>query len=184
MSERPQVVYDPEELARDIFIDVYALEEELNDHPKRLNKWSVRLVDAMDDRDWKKRLLDREEALLDVDIRENPSKYGISKFSEAAVKKTILLQDSYQEAEEEYYKALKLYRLLEAAVRSVDARKRMILGEVDLWIKEYYADMRVAKDVSEAMDGAKSRSQREALSNVPRLQERVRRARQLDASED
>ena len=184
MEEQVDIIYDPEELAKDLFIDVFALEDELNDHPRRLSKWSVRMVEAMGDRDWKKRLLDREEAILDTEIRENPNKFGVKKFAETAVKKTILLQESYQEAETDYYKALKLYRLLEAAVKAIEARKRMILGEVDLWIKEYYSDLRVRSDVSEAMDGAKSRTQRDALSDVPRLQERVRRAKKVEASEE
>lgn len=107
-------------------------------------------------------------AEMDAKIRDRPEKYGILKVTEAAVRAAILVADKYQAAVKAHLEAKYNVDILQAAVTTLDHRKRALENLVDLQGRNYFATP-IAKSHSaataEAMTDAQKRRARKAQEN-------------------
>jgi len=105
-----------------------------------------------------KESMENLRAKLDIDIRTNPEEFGLSgKVTENSISNTIVNNESFREAKEDYLDALEISGSLDSLLRTVEQRKSMLRDLVQLYIFQYYSSEnakpisnRDVKDVDEA----------------------------------
>lgn len=129
----------------DVFaIDKDRLDEEWVNQPLLYYKYAMKLADAREDFERAKARKDVVEAELDAAIRRDPPAFGLEKITEDALKKAIIRQRRYTEAQEELIKARHSMDVLEVKVNTLDHKKRGLEKLVDLWAREYFSEPRAS----------------------------------------
>jgi hypothetical protein len=156
-----------------IKIDKYSLDLEFEKHPMLYHEFAMDMVGAEDEKDQAKDKLELLRAQLDVQIRDNPKKFGLEKITEAAISSTILQTNEYKEAQEYYNNTVSNLRILKIAVESLNQKKVALENLVKLYLGEYYskeapreikenAAERVADFIHEDLNKPSSRLRRNA----------------------
>lgn len=83
-------------------------------------------------------------------IRNDPEKYGVGKITEAAVDAAITLDEEVQAIDEKVTAARIDLQLLEAAVKTMDSKKKMLELLVTLHGQQYFAGPSVPRDLVSA----------------------------------
>jgi len=122
-----------------IKIDKYSLDLEFEKHPMLYHEFAMDMVGAEDEKDQAKDKLELLRAQLDVQIRDNPKKFGLEKITEAAISSTILQTNEYKEAQEYYNNTVGNLRILRIAVESLNQKKVALENLVKLYLGEYYS---------------------------------------------
>ena len=161
---------------KDLKIDKYDLDNELNDHSRRFVKWSDKLAEAEYYRDKAERKLDAAKAQADYEIREDPKKYGWTEeraITDPFIKASIFRHLAYKRAARDLSKSKLTVKRLMGAVRAFEHRK-MAIGEMcRLWAKQYYSRPYVSKDTREIRKEVQDKvgeTQEEQLAKSDRLQ--------------
>ena len=149
-------------------IDPLRLEEEWQQHPSQYGYWAEEAVDAQDAMDRAKASFDRVSSTLDNDLRTNPDDYGIKKATEGEVKTALVRQPEYIAAQDAYLKAKKEYNKAQAALASLEHRKRALSMLVELFVKDYYSDMQKHGGPHIGGDDEKRNVRRRALEREER----------------
>lgn len=159
-------------LKEDLKIDKYSLDEEWLKQPSLYLEWAEQVVEAQSNRDRKKEQLDVVKAELDIDIRSNPEKYGISKITEGAIQNIILTEGSCRDANDNYLKSVETVRMLEIARESLEHKKKALESLTQLYLNGYYLTdgVGIKGDVKQFIDNSKQIKMRENLNNSDRLQ--------------
>lgn len=143
-------------------IDKNLLDDEWIGQPKRYFKWAVQLEDAREDLDNAKAEFELVKADVDLAIRSDPGKYSLpEKITEKMVTAAMLTQLEYQDSQEAFYTAKHRVGILQAAVTSLDHRKKALEKLVDLHGQKYFASPRASEDSRESMEKVEKRSARE-----------------------
>ena len=156
-------------------IDKNLLDDEWLGQPKLYFRWAVQLEDAKEDLDEAKRTLDvektefeRAKASIDLDIRKKPDEYKLPKVTDKSILAVMLLQSEYQDAQEEFFVVQKevdvakhRVGILQAAVTSLDHRKKALEKLVDLHGQKYFASPRASEGSKEAIEKVEKRSARQ-----------------------
>lgn len=129
--------------------DKFRLDEELVRQPKLFRSEAVELAKARRDYAVAKSYLDLVEAELGKKIRERPLEYKVEKVTEEGVKTTVKLQKSYQAALQQVINAKYRQDLLEGTVEALRQRKGAVEKLVDLFLADYFAEVRTPKGKSE-----------------------------------
>lgn len=133
----------------DMRINQDALDVEWLNQPGLMHKYTShsammkRLVDETKER------LETQKALLDVEIRTDPSSHGLGKITEGAIQSTILLDMRYQQASQAYIDAKFEYDMSVAAVRAMDQRKTALEELGRLLNLSYFAGPQIPRDLSQ-----------------------------------
>lgn len=122
-------------------IDPLRLEEEWQQHPSQFGHWAEKAVDAQDMMDRAKAAFEKVSSTLDSELRNNPDDYGIKKATEAEVRTALVRQPEYIKSQDAYLAAKKEYNRTQAALASLEHRKRALSMLVELFVKDYYSDM-------------------------------------------
>lgn len=155
-------------------IDEYRLDEEWRGQAELYHYWAVMYADAMLDVDntkaalaLAKESLEFGKAESDREIRSDPVAFGIEKLSEARVAHCVLLHpicraafDALAGARDDLNKAQHVANILEAAVKSLDHRKKALEKLVDLQGRDYYAEPRASAESREAVEEMEKRASR------------------------
>lgn len=153
---------EPEEEEEDydfIHIDEMNLDREWINHPGLYFKWARKLADARMEADELKARIEVVAAELDKDIRESPSLYEVEKVTEAAVKSAVIAQETYQKAVRRFGKAKHKVDIYQAAVNTLDHRKRALENLVDLHSQNYFSSPRAKQEIDkDRLDKAKERA--------------------------
>ena len=123
----------------DFKINPNKLDQEWIRQPALIEK---HLIDAADKRlalDEAKNRLAVIEANLDQAIRDDPIRYQLSKITEGAVAKAIILQDEYQAALKEQQTAKHDYDIAWAACTALDHKKKGLEDLVKLHGQQYFS---------------------------------------------
>ena len=132
---------------KDFFsLDKYKLDEEWEEQPRLYFQHALMLADAR----YKWELAKSNRAVvaaeIDVDIRRDPSKYGMKTASpKEAVENIVLLQKQYREADSNVIKAKHEVDIIQAAVEALEHRKKALEKEVDLFLSNYWSEPRGSK---------------------------------------
>ena len=133
---------------QDISIDCDALDVEWVKQPDLMRRYADHAAVTKKEVDESKERLDVVRARLDREVRSNPGKYGLDKLTESVVQSTILLQDEYQEASQEYIDAKYEYDIATSAVRAVDQKKTALENLVRLLAASYFAGPQTPRNLS------------------------------------
>ena len=149
----------------------YELDTEWDLQPELYLKWSDAWADACLDRDELKETLDLVKATLDLEIREDPSEFGIDagkKLTESAISSIILMQDKYKAASERYMKAVNQANKMLGAKIAMDHRKKALENETVLWVGGFYSSPKIPSEAREESEKTTAEAIRESLSSSGR----------------
>lgn len=127
-------------------INLHRLHEEWDRQAPFYRKIARELAEAKLDLNEAKLGLKVTKARLELWVREDPSRYGLSKVTESSVEATVIVQDEYQEAERGVNKAQHLVDLLAADTEAANQRKSALQDAVKLRLADYFADPTVGAD--------------------------------------
>lgn len=163
------------EYEEELQIDMYALETEWVDQPRRFFKYAEALAEAKHDLDKAKEALEVKKANLDQAIRQAPESYGLGgKVTEAGIGNAIILDETYGKLRNRVHEASHLVELLGAAVRAFDQRKCALENLVRLHGQQYFS----APEVTEV-----SQETRESIKTAERDDLRKRQRRRMNPGE-
>jgi len=127
------------EVRSDFAVDKEALDTEWEGQPDRFHGYAVQLADAKLAHEQAKNLLEVTRAELDRDIRSEPDQFEVEKITEEVVKNTILLQKKYRKQQDVVNAAKHTVDVLQAAVTSLDHRKKALENLAYLHGQQYYS---------------------------------------------
>ena len=133
---------------KDMQIDETALDVEWLEQPSLMMRYCGIAARLRAEADTAKENLDLVKAELDCDIRANSSHYGLEKLTETLISNTILLQKRFQEAMEILGEARLEDAMGQAAVRSLELRKKALENLVILHGQQYFAGPSIPRDIS------------------------------------
>lgn len=107
----------------DLEIDISSLEKEWVKQASNYYKWYELYAESQSKKSKAKITLEKIEANIDLDVRENPKKYKLDKITEAAVRNVIINSPGYVEANLRYIELIKNNDLLHAVVRALEHKK-------------------------------------------------------------
>lgn len=152
------------EYTEKLFIDRDRLDREFLQQPAIYMEYAQQAAEADDERDAAKRRVEVVRAEVDQEIRERAAVAG-EKITEAVVAARVLLDPRTEKAEAQLRKATLDAKVLGAAVRAFEQRKKSLEKLADLWCQGYYSTP------EENRGGKETRKQTE------KLQERMNKER-------
>lgn len=141
-------------------IDENELDAEWLGQPKLRFSYSLKLAEAQHAFDEAKANLKLVEAEVEMDARESPEDYNLTKVTDASVKAAVLTSDRYKKAQKGLNDAQYRVNILWAAVNSIDDRRKALEKLVDLWQGSYFGEPRASASAREVVDEMKKRSTR------------------------
>lgn len=121
-------------------IDLLHLERELAEQPTQVEFWATEAANAQLEMDRAKDALAVCEADLALAMRSDPSKFGIAKLTEDAIKANVAASPVRETAAEAYYRARHTYAIAQGAVNALEHRKRALSNLVDLYLGQYFSN--------------------------------------------
>jgi len=126
-------------------LDSDRLDEQWLEQPRLYHKYARKLANAKQTLEECKARLELVKAELGREIRLNPLGFGLEKITEAVVANTIIIQQGYKDAQEEYIAGKHRVDVVQAVVTTLDHRKRALESLVTLHGQDYFSTPR-AKD--------------------------------------
>jgi len=126
-------------------MDEHNLDEMWLNQPRLYHKYAKKLANAKQHLEEEKAELELCKAELDRDIRSEPGQFNLEKITENVVSSTIIIQDKYQQRQAEVIDLKHQVDILQAAVTTLDHRKRALENLVSLHGQDYFSSPR-AKD--------------------------------------
>lgn len=131
-------------------IQEMSLDEEWKQQARYYLKYSETLAEAIQERDGKKRELDKERATLDEDIRGNWDTYGFpARPTEAAISNCILKQTAYEERLKVLDEGNYIVNVMRGVVYAFDQKKTALEWMSKLFLNNYYAEPNIPQRVRE-----------------------------------
>ncbi|MCK9570191.1 hypothetical protein M0R72_14700 [Candidatus Pacearchaeota archaeon] len=143
---------DRKEIESELHPDPNELDREWVNQPRLRFRYGARLAEARKLLSEAKADMELTTAELELTIRSDPSKFGLDKVTEAAIKATVLQQDEYTNAKKVTIQAQHDVDVLDAAVSAVDHRKKALEDLVALFLAGYFAKPRAPEGAKEKME--------------------------------
>lgn len=157
-------------------LDVAAIEQS-----ELFFEYSQKAVEARSDVDRAKLQLETIENDLNTDVRENPAKYHMAKTTEAAITAKVKTHNAYLDARKEFLKAQETHGIMDAAMRAMEHRKRMIEILTTLHGQQYFAGPKTPRNLEKAY----SKRMEERSERVNKIQKKnVRKRKKTRADEE
>ena len=133
-------------------IDANRLDAEWVSQAKRYHHYAEKLAECR--RAWEQAKAERDivAAEKDKEIRSHPGRFGLEKVTEPVVEKTILLSKGYQAANQAVIEAKYALDIVQAAVDTLDHKKKALENLVSLRLSDYYAEPRAPRGAGRAVD--------------------------------
>jgi len=152
----------------DVKINPDALDVEWLKQAELMKKYAIHAADTKKEMDEVKERLDITKARIEMNIRTEPEKYGLSKITEGAIQSTILLQDEYQNLAHEYTSAKYENDVAIAVVRAIDQKKTALENLVKLLAASYFASPQSPRDLSQEWLLERDRKEKNARVKIQR----------------
>lgn len=138
---------DSNQFQKDKEIDPNRLDLECVLQPDRFYRWAEASVEASTEVDRAKLHMDVVKAKLEMECRHKPTDFGLAKATEAGIDAAVKCHPKYLEANEEFIEARRESKLLDAAVNSMEQKKRMLEVLITLHGQQYFAGPSVPRDL-------------------------------------
>jgi hypothetical protein len=136
----------------DFQIDRYRLDDEWVKQPDLYRRYAEVLANAKRDYDEVKNQLSVTRAEVELAIRKDPSEYDLDKVTEGVIKAVVETVEAVIDAESIVVNARFNVNMIEAAVGSLDHRKRALSDLVSLHLSDYYSKPVAREGDREATD--------------------------------
>jgi hypothetical protein len=156
----------------DVNIDKFSLDNEWINQPKLFCQYAEEAVEASFERDKAKEQLDLVRAVLDGEIRNSPSTYGLEKVTESAISNVIIQTQKYKEANSYYLECVKKTKILDVARESFDHKKKSLEKLTDLFLAGYWSEPRINEEVKTKFTEESTGEAVSKLNENPRLRRR------------
>jgi len=160
----------------DLVIDQFSLDKEWRQQALLYAHWAEKAVDASFEYDKAKERLDVIRAELDMNIRKDPSAFGIDKITEGAVQSAIANNAIYQEANSKLLESKRDAKLLDVARESFEHRKRALEKLTDLFLAKYYSEPYVSEPAKKLVEGQAKDGAQNALKESMKGRKLLRRS--------
>lgn len=144
-------------------IDIGALDTEWLEQPKLYHKWAGKLAEARLREDEAKQRLELIKANLDKQIREDPDGFELLKITEASVAATILKQPEHKKAQKAVNQCRYITNMVQAAVSTLDHRRRALENLVMLHGRDYFSKPTVPEGEAENFKAAARRAAKQSM---------------------
>lgn len=144
---------------KDMYIDERSLDVECLEQASLMVKYSQKLAEARMERDLAKEALDLLRAEIDLNIRDDPEAFNLTKVTEAAITNRILQEEDYQDAQRTYNNANYEVNLLQGVVSAIEQRKSMLEKLVQLHGQQYFAGPAIPHNISEVRQQRKAEAE-------------------------
>jgi len=163
-----EMIYD------DLDVDKNNLDEEWMRQPRLYFNYSMKLADAIRERDKLKAKFDLRRSEIMEDIRVNPHSYDMGKLTDASILSKAITQSEYQDSLNQLNEAERAVNILQGAVWAAQHKKSSLEYLTRLFLANYYAeDVHVTdRQKEEFLEKQVSQATREGLQNNPRLRRR------------
>jgi hypothetical protein len=138
---------DGNQFQRDKEIDPNQLDVECVRQSDRLHHWAEQAVEAGYRMDRAKLKLEVTKARLEIQCRRKPADFGLAEAREKGIEAAVIAHEEYQDAYKAWLDARKEAKLLDAAVNSMESKRRMLEGLIKLHGQQYFAGPNVPKDL-------------------------------------
>ena len=152
-----------DEMEKWLKIDRENLDEEVMRQPELFYRVSAELASAISDRDGAKDLMNRTEARIKEDIREEWRKEE-KKFTVTEVDDAASRHPKFKSRQEEYRAASQRVELVSAMKEAFQQRSYMLRELSSLWVNNYFQDSSTKSGDTKKVEDAKYRDRREKLS--------------------
>ncbi len=142
-------------------VDIEQLDKEWVEQPTRFHKAAKKVADARHELAKAKAALEIIEAEVALDIRNNPTTFGLKKPTETAVKNMVVVDKRTQTAVKTLNKAKHKVDVFEARVSALEHKKRALENLVSLHQSDYFSAPRargVTSEVREEVDRKKKKA--------------------------
>lgn len=139
-------------------LDKHQLDEEWINQPELYYVHSTNLTEAKRDYELSKSKLELVSAEIKMDIRKNPSNYGLDKVTEDAIKTALVLSNEYKEQDKATIESKYKVDSLQAIVDALDHRKKALENLVHLFGMNYFSTPKAKEVDRDRMDIVESRS--------------------------
>jgi len=156
-------------------IDKFHLDREWEEQPIKFWEMAESFVEAQAIRDLAREKRDVVAAEVEQRIRTDPSRFGIDKPTESAIKVQVILHPDMKTMEEEYLQAVADSKLLEVAIQALEHRKRALENLTQLFLAGYYCRPYVPQQAKEQSEQAYHSKQVQGLESNARLRKRRKR---------
>ena len=130
-------------------INKYRLDEEWAKQPSMMRYYGELLAKAKHRQRVAEAAFKVREAELDLKIRKDCTKYGLTKITEGAVKSVLTAKMLKSRQHEELLKTKLKVAMLQVAVDTLEHRKKALEDEVALHLSGYFAEPRKPKNVDQ-----------------------------------
>lgn len=134
------IPHEPIETDAEFFeLDRNNLDIEWEKQPKLYHRFAYKLANARQTLEEAKARMELVEASLGLDMRNNPEKYDLPKTADKTIEAAVLVHPKYQRAKKGWIEAKHRVDLLDAAVKTLDHRKKALENEVSLFLADYFS---------------------------------------------
>lgn len=147
-----------EKYAKELTIDLNALDTESIEQPARFMEYALLAIDAEDERDRTKRKREVVYAEVEERIRATAAANG-EKTTEAAIKAKVTMDEDIETVENELLVSIKRAKVLNAAVSAFEQRKKSLEQVCNLYGLGYFSQPRSTGVTNAKSDYAKSKLQ-------------------------
>lgn len=123
-------------------IDKHRLDDEWFSHPRKFHQVAMQAAESRSAFEKAKANKELVAATLSIQIRKNPDKFGLEKVTDSAIEKMVVMNEEYQNANDELLDAKKQMDEDEVAVQTMDHRKKALEKSVDLFLSDYWSTPR------------------------------------------
>lgn len=131
----------------DVKIDPDALDIEWLNQAELMHKYTRHAANMKKEMDEAKERLEIGKAQIEMEVRSDPSAYGLAKPTEAGIQSTILMQEKYHILSHLYNEAKFEYEISLAGVRAIDQKKTALENLVKLLAASYFAGPKSPRDL-------------------------------------
>ena len=129
-------------------MDLNCLDEMWLEQPRLYHRYAKKLATAKQKLEEDKAELELCKAELDRDIRSNPANFNLEKITENVVSNTIITQERYRSLQAQLLDTKHEVDVLQAAVTTLDHRKRALENLVSLHGQDYFSTPRPKDNTS------------------------------------
>jgi len=141
-----------------IEIDRYRLDDEWVEQPELYREHAIAAVEARKVWEQAKARLEVVKAEFYIEIKRDPDAYELPKVTEAIIAAAVVIQPEVKKAVAAVIEAKEALGYLEAALTSLEHRKKALEKLVELETRNYYSEPRATGDSKEAMDEVEKRA--------------------------
>lgn len=148
----------------DVAVDKYALDIEWEKQPTLYQMYLDQAVELRKEVTECQKQLDLVEAKLSLDIKKNPSLYGLDKVVESSVQAVLILHPDRQKAYDDLIQRQYEKNLIDDVVKALEHKKSALEELVRLYLSGYYS--RPTVNSQERKQAHTHEVQVEALNNI------------------